>query len=839
MSVSQILTTYDGQEPTLCITGGGGGGGVVSVGVGAGLTLTGTPTVNPTVNLGFTNTNQLLYGTGLNTGTLLGPGAPGDFLRINNAITPALEWHPISAGGVVSVSANPGGACFVNNSNSSTPAVAIAFPAGAKGALPASDGTGVNLGQFLAGPLADGSQQNYLLSADNMSAVGFSWKAAAGTAITGEAPLVEFIDGTLSKVGINFGVGAAGIGQIPVGISSVGGKEGVLTPALAVGDDGKVLTASSADAAIGGVAWKTLTGPGGAIGTNAPLFDDYVAPNNTIGIDFLPAGVGQIPVGLTTPGGKVGTLTPALTPAQDNYVLTASSAAAAAGGVVWAPLPAAAGTVVNRASAHLGPTPILAPTAVNAEMVLVAEEPIFEFWAASGTAAAAGILPPFTNVPIFAGKIFTLRAENILVGAVSTPAIVLLDSGVPIFSLWGGSIPAYPAVNGFFYSNNPQNMVAYGDFDNIGAYIAANVGPTIPEAWRPYNIACFDADGLGGVLYDNQNRFSTGGSKGIIGGPVICAVEALVGVSTEPAWVFGGSFNALEGIALTPHNIVYIYFYPIVPNIAQWAVPVGFGTDGPVSSLFYDDPNLFIGGDFQDYGAPPATAGSPYLYRYDLTNSVPTSLPTALAGFVLNMEISAIVATRLIVYGNPNGTGPTGSRAVFIDIGTMAISASGLPPTAAVGSYPLNKASRAITSATLIVNPPAAATDLYDVIAIAGAVGDPIFVYIFSAAIGSWENTGDVLTALATNNPVCMYYDATAAPSPVLFCQADAIQYEYNQLTATPTASFTLANGFLFNSNVATTTATMNANTSQYFIAGVNGTKWICSGAAAPGLAFT
>ena len=837
MSVSQILTTYDGQEPTLCITGGGGGN-VNSVSGGPGLTITGGLNT-PQVNLGFTAPNQLVYGTGNNAGAILGPGSNLDFLRINNSGN--LEWHPISAGGVVSVSANPGGACFVNNSNASTPAVAIAFPAGAKGALPASDGTGANLGAFLPGPLADGSQQNYVLSADNMSAVGFSWKAAAGTAITGEDPLVEFIDGTLTKVGINFAVGAGGIGQIPVGISNPTGKLGTLTPALTVADDGKVLTASSTDAAIGGVAWTTLTGPGGAISTNAPLFDDYVAPNNTIGIDFAvgAGGIGQIPVGISSIGGKVGTLTPALTAADDGKVLTASSAAAGAGGVVWSPLPAAAGTVVNRAAAHLGPTTILAPTSVNAEMVLVAEEPIFEFWAASGTAAAAGILPPFTAPLLFAPtKIFTLRAENILVAGVSTAAIVLLDTGTPIYSFWGGSIPIAPAVNGFFYSSVPPNVVAYGDFDNIGVYVAANTGNTIPDAWRPYNVACFQPDGLGAVEYDNNQRFGTGGSKGIVGGPVYCAAEGTIAFG-NPCWVFGGSFNALEGIALTPHNIVYISFFPISPYIAQWDVPVGFGTDGPVYSLVYDNPNLFIGGDFQDYGAPPATAGSPYLYLYNLTTSVPTPLPVALTGFVLNMAISAVSATRLIVYGNPQNAGATGSRAVFIDTGTLAISASGLPATAAVGSYPLNKASRAITSAVLIINPPAATTDTYDVIAIAGVLGDPIFVYIFSATIGSWEYAGDVLLNLATNNPICMYYDAVAAPSPVLFCQADAIQYEYNQLTATPTAAFFLNNGFLFNSNTATSTATMNANTAQYFIAGVNGTKWICSGALAPGLAFT
>lgn len=305
MSVSQILTTYDGQEPTLCITGGGGGN-VNSVSGGPGLTITGGLNT-PQVNLGFTAPNQLVYGTGNNAGAILGPGGNNDFLRINNSGN--LEWHPISAGGVVSVSANPGGACFVNNSNASTPAVAIAFPAGAKGALPASDGTGANLGAFLPGPLADGSQQNYVLSADNMSAVGFSWKAAAGTAITGEAPLVEFVDGTLTKVGIDFAVGAGGIGQIPVGISNPTGKLGTLTPALTVADDGKVLTASSADAATGGVKWALPAAPGGTVLRVLTATQNIGAPtvnNETLTIiDTAPAGSGFVVNLLPNPAGLV------------------------------------------------------------------------------------------------------------------------------------------------------------------------------------------------------------------------------------------------------------------------------------------------------------------------------------------------------------------------------------------------------------------------------------------------------------------------------------------------------------------------------------------------------
>lgn len=360
MSVSQILTTYDGAPTSLCIAGGGGGSGTVnSVSAGPGLTITGAPTTNPTVNLGFTNTNQLLYGTGLNTGTLLGPGAPGDFLRINNAITPALEWHPISAGGVVSVSANPGGACFVNNTNSSTPAIALAFPAGDKGAIPGSDGTGVNQGAFLPGPTA--LQQNYILAADNMSAVGFSWKAAAGVAITGEAPLVEFVDGVLTKVGIDFAVGAGGIGQIPVGISSVGGKEGVLTPALVFpADEGKVFTAIGANVATGGVGWTTPTPiPTGIYPVDVAGGNVYLQYTANKGDLF--AGSGTVNTGALLPLGNQGEVLSVLPTAPS--------------GLAWVPQSGGGGggPKIVRGSGT-ATTIVDIPTTANDTLVLVAAE---------------------------------------------------------------------------------------------------------------------------------------------------------------------------------------------------------------------------------------------------------------------------------------------------------------------------------------------------------------------------------------------------------------------------------------------------------------------------------
>ena len=367
MSVSQILTDYDGQPSTLCIAGGGGGSGTVnSVSAGPGLTITGAPTTNPTVNLGFTGLNQLLYGTGLNTGTLLGPGAAGDFLRINNAITPALEWHPISASGVVSVSANPGGDMYVNNANTSTPAVAIGFPAGGLGCIPSGNGIAASgPGNFSQGgfttPLAFPANQNYVLTASNMAPNGCDWAAAAGTVFTGEPPLVEFQDGALSKIGIDFAVGAGGIGQIPVGISSVGGKLGTLTPALAFpADEGKVFTAIGANVATGGVGWTTPTPiPTGIFPVDVAGGNVYLQYTANKGDLF--AGSGTVNTGALLPLGNQGEVLSVLPTAPS--------------GLAWVPQSGGGGggPKIVRGSGTAS-TAVDIPTTVNDTLVLVAAE---------------------------------------------------------------------------------------------------------------------------------------------------------------------------------------------------------------------------------------------------------------------------------------------------------------------------------------------------------------------------------------------------------------------------------------------------------------------------------
>lgn len=357
MSNQALVDVYDGELPSL-VVGGGGGGGVSNVNVGPGLVKTGT-TSQPIINLGFTQNNQLLYGTGNNAGASLNPGANGDFLRIN--LSGNLEWHPISAGGVVAVSEAPNNVGYVNNSNTSVPAIGLKFPA-TQGCIAA--GTGVaNQGAFTAG-LTFPADTNYVLTADNMAATGCSWKALAGSSLVAEAPLIEYTENNVSKIALNFGINAKG--QIPVGVSDPGGKLGTITPALTFpADTGKVLTADPDPANLTGVKWEALTGPTGSIQTNDPLVDDFASGNNTISINFtatkgeIPAGSGEAKKGVLLPLGNQGDILSVNTNAPS--------------GMAWVPQKTGGGVIVNRA--EFASTEIAPPSTVSDTMILVAEEP--------------------------------------------------------------------------------------------------------------------------------------------------------------------------------------------------------------------------------------------------------------------------------------------------------------------------------------------------------------------------------------------------------------------------------------------------------------------------------
>ena len=366
MSNQAIIYSYDGNPPQLAIDGGGGSGGLTGVNVGAGLTKTG-PLSNPTINLGFTAPNQLLAGAGVNQGAVLNPGSNFDFLRINGSGN--LEWHPISAGGVVAVTAQPNNVGYVNNTNVSTPAIGVAFPAGDKGAIPASTGT-VNQGTFIPGPSS--AQNNYVLTADNMAAGGASWQHVSTGAAPVQAPLAYVPVAGTPTLSIGF-ASTAGKGQIPVGINDPVGGIGALTPSVNAIPAGYVLTIDDDALNTTGIKWKALSGPSGSISAVPPLKDTFTSPNNTISIDFTDQVQGEIPYGTgTVETGAL--LAPPTGSGAIGKVLTYNGVTPGQPAIGWTtPVqPVGGDTIILHSSnaANIVPT----PTDKDTKLVLVAEE---------------------------------------------------------------------------------------------------------------------------------------------------------------------------------------------------------------------------------------------------------------------------------------------------------------------------------------------------------------------------------------------------------------------------------------------------------------------------------
>ena len=364
MSNQAIIYSYDGNPPQLAIDGGGGSGGLTGINVGAGLTKTG-PISNPTINLGFTQANQLLAGTGLNQGQVLNPGSNFDFLRINGSGN--LEWHPISAGGVVAVTAQPNNVGYVNNTNVSTPAIGLAFPA-TQGTIPVGNGT-ANQGVFTAGVTFPADIKK-VLATDNLAPGGCSWQSVTSGSIKGTFPIVEYLDGQDPAIAIDFA--PTSVGQIPVSISDPAGRIGTLTPALSFpADTGKVLTTDPS--APSGVKWAPAVGPSGSINTNAPLIDDYSSGNNTISIDFTDQVQGEIPYGDGT--AKTGALlAPPTGSGAVGKVLTYTGVVSGQPAIGWTtPVqPVGGDTIIIHSNEPANVVPV--PTDKDTQLVLVAGE---------------------------------------------------------------------------------------------------------------------------------------------------------------------------------------------------------------------------------------------------------------------------------------------------------------------------------------------------------------------------------------------------------------------------------------------------------------------------------
>jgi hypothetical protein len=213
MSVSNILVQTGvnaGKIKPELIIGGGGGGQVNSVVGSSAINVSADP-VNPVVSVAFLNNQDLMVGTGANAGAVLGVGANGTYLGVNNA-------------GVLAYS-NP-------------PQQGIPYNA---------------QGQMIYSGVAPGFADTLLNIGGNNQVLGVnagvpSWTDAGGSGlVTATAPLKEYNIAGASNLAIDF----VAKGDLVVGAGAQVGGNPIAGLVLPVGADNAVLTADST--VLGGV----------------------------------------------------------------------------------------------------------------------------------------------------------------------------------------------------------------------------------------------------------------------------------------------------------------------------------------------------------------------------------------------------------------------------------------------------------------------------------------------------------------------------------------------------------------------------------------------------------
>ena len=835
MSVANILNSYDGDAPTLCIAGGGGGG-VSNILVGAGLTKTGTG-ATPQINLGFTASNQLLVGTGNNSGAVLPPGPNGYFLRVN--LSGNLEYAPVATGGVVSVTALDNNVGYVDNTHTATPHIGLAFPA-TQGCIPSGNGVGVNQGAFTA-PLTFPDNQNWVLTANNMAAngVGCNWAPAAGTVFTGEAPLVEFVDGTLSKIGIDFT--ANSVGQIPVGISSVGGKLGTLTPALTFpADEGKVLVARAAQAATGGYNLELNTAGSVQSVSAAPtnvIFVDNTAPTAPkVGVAFTAKG--DLTVGT---GANTGVILPVLPAEADDYVLTTASAEAS--GLKWKAQGSGSAPTINRSSNYAAATPILPPTSANDTMLLVADLIIPESWV--NNAAWTSILPPFKSST--AGN-YLLYPTTIQTGFPfpdnEAPGIGVNVNGVPkgwVAYLGGGTAPFADPV-ALSITEFGGYVWITGGFDTCGTF---NNPPTPDTTLGPAGcIVRFDITTNDIILINDAVNISgvdkTGGNALVY---TIISDRQL-----EEYCFFCGDFDVYSGTG-GGGALKNISYYSLQANRFGNVVALNLGADGPVYTLYVggDPPNygpgsFYMGGNFTHVGFNTVLPIA-YYAGYNIGGggggAYTTSSPAVL-GPVNYIERSAVDDTQNIITGYIDATTAGNAGAAYVLRLTPYTKTPIVLPGGIAAADGGVGGVQSITSGDLVVAPPAVPTATFDII-ITYPSGPGNVKSYRSQTLGTWVYN-PALTGIISSNAGTHGVGGLKYEAGLLYCYTNSVEWKLLQITtASPlTIVFTLppTNEFYANAG-AYHTATMNERTSQYFIADAQAENWIAVGGLVGGLVFS
>lgn len=388
MSVSNILLRTGvnaGKINPDLIVGGGGGGQVNSVVGSSSINVSADP-VNPVVRVAFLNNQDLMVGTGANAGAVLGVGANGTYLGVNNAgvlaySNPPQQGIPFNAQGQMIYSGvapfadtllnignagqvlgvaggiptwtDTGGSGLISANlpliEEADPApnskISINFTASV-GEIPYGNGT-AKVGALTVAPNPLSSNQ-FLGTVLGVP----TWKNLGGQA-TAIAPLIEIVGaGDESQIGIGFS--NALVGQIPYGNGTV--NTGTLTNAPTAG---QILGVNA-----GVPTWIDAGGSGTITGT-FPIVEAGSGGSSVISIGF--ANKGELAVGSGTTPGANGVILPPAT--ADDYVL--SSFSSAPSGMRWVAPTITQNIIRSKTATTIVPD----PQTTQDTLILVAEDP--------------------------------------------------------------------------------------------------------------------------------------------------------------------------------------------------------------------------------------------------------------------------------------------------------------------------------------------------------------------------------------------------------------------------------------------------------------------------------
>jgi hypothetical protein len=535
MSVSNILirTGVNAGKINPDLIVGGGAGIVDSVNGSSSINVNNADPVNPVVNIAFTASQDLMVGTGANAGAVLGVGANGTYLGVNQA-------------GQLAYS-NP-------------PQQGVAFNA---------------QGQMLYSGVAPGFADTLLNIGNAGQVLGVNngiptWTDTGGSGlITANAPLFEEADQPPnppgSKISINF---SASVGEIPYGNGTA--KVGALTVAPNPASSNQFLGTT-----LGVPTWKDIGASGSIVGV-APITEFAGAGNESkIAINFT-AVKGEIPAGNGT--ATQGALVPA--PAIDGYVLTATSAEPT--GLKWLPggspsaqtnffpltYPPAPGTpfVASGFDVILPPPNTIGTFTQNEQITIMNYEPTSNPSGNSFTIAQSS----FEDMTAFWTGKNTGGLENFAyftTGTNGAPVESAIDLFTTPLPLSGQSVATAIAslqvganqlcrCNGII--RTAQYLYIYGNFTTVVVLPSTNI--TNVGGIIRYNMTTGAFSKLGGGVGGISTTIAGVNPPDIFCATLCPTVDGLFGnYATNPrTMVLGGTFNIVASNSL---SIPYVCFY--------------------------------------------------------------------------------------------------------------------------------------------------------------------------------------------------------------------------------------------------------------------------------------